>query len=203
MSGSDWDLHYESDNPPWENGLRSSELQRVIAEEKIETCRVIEFGCGSGINAVCLAQQGFDVTGVDFSPLAIKKARERAALANVTVRFVLADVLDLPDGLGSFPFFFDRGCYHCVRSIDVSGYLRTLMRVTEAGSLGLLLTGNAREPNEEGQGPPVVAEQDFHSELEPAFRIVRLREFRFDGSQQDTRQHLAWSCFLRRTAERH
>ena len=96
------------------------------------------------------------------------------------------------------PFFFDRGCYHAVRSVDLQGYLRTLKRVTAAGSIGLILTGNTREPHEPGQGPPVVSAEELHAELEPAFEIVRLREFRFDTLGKEIPAFLAWSCLLRR-----
>ena len=199
MSAIDWDVHYQSGNPPWETGQPSSELARVIAEEKIQPSRVIELGCGSGINAVWLAQQGFDVTAADFNRLAIDKARERAAAAGVPIRFILADVLDWKEDCQPFPFFFDRGCYHAVRSVDVQAYLRTLQRVTASGSTGLILTGNAREPRVPGQGPPVVSSEELYMEFEPAFEIVRLREFRFDTTpEKGMPAFLAWSCLLRR-----
>jgi methyl halide transferase len=198
MRDIDWDQHYQSGTPPWETGQPSAELARVIAEEKILPCRVIELGCGTGINAVWLAQQGFDVTAVDITPLAIEKARQRAIAAGVTVRFELADVLDLRETYEPFPFFFDRGCYHAVRTLDVRAYLRTLERVTAPGSLGLVLTGNARDPHPPGQGPPVVSAEELHAELEPLFEIVRLREFRFDTVEEEDPGFLAWSCLVRR-----
>ena len=196
-----WESHYQTGNPPWETGQPSLELARVIAEEKIKPCRVIDLGCGSGINAVWLAQQGFDVTGVDITPLAIEKACERAAAAGVQVRFVLDDVLDLRERYEPFPFFFDRGCYHSVRDLGVQAFLRTLERITAPGSIGLVLTGNAKEPPPEGQGPPVVSEEQLHAELGSHFEIVRLREFRFDTSMADNPAPLAWSCLLRRAAK--
>lgn len=202
MSSIDWNEHYESGQPPWESGLPSSELGRVIAEEGIQPCRMIELGCGSGINAVWLAGQGFDVTAVDFNELAIEKARRRAASAGVAVRFVLADVFDLPELDEPFPVFFDRGCYHAVRGVDAAAYVRSLVRVTAPGSLGLILTGNARSGHEAGQGPPVVAEEDFQAELEPAFEIVRLREFEFDEVEHIEARFLAWSCLVRRNEDR-
>jgi SAM-dependent methyltransferase len=197
MPGIDWDVHYQSGNPPWETGQPSAELARVLVEERIKPCRVIELGCGSGVNAVWLAQQGFDVTAVDFNRLAIEKARERAAEAGVKVRFVLADVLEWREGFEPFPFFFDRGCYHSVRDLNLQAFLRTLERVTAPGSLGLVLTGNAREPHEPGQGPPTVSAEQLHAELEPLFEIVRLREFRFDALGKGAPGPLAWSCLLR------
>ena len=198
MPEPDWNEHYKSGTPPWETGQPSSELARVIAEEKIAPCRVIELGCGSGINAVWLAQQGFDVTGIDLTPLAIERARQRAAEAGVGVRFVVGDVLNLPTEKDPFPLFFDRGCYHAVRQIDAAAYVRSLLNVTAAGGRGLILAGNAREPSPAGQGPPVVSAEQLHAELEPAFKIVRLREFRFDAHGSEQRSPLAWSCWLRR-----
>jgi methylase of polypeptide subunit release factors len=40
--------------------------------------RTLEIGCGTGINAIYLAQHGFEVVGVDISPLAIENARGMA-----------------------------------------------------------------------------------------------------------------------------
>ncbi len=198
MPERDWTAHYQSGTPPWETGQPSLELARVIREEKIEPCRVIDLGCGSGINAVWLAQQGFDVTGVDVTPLAIERARQRADDAGVKVRFVIDDVLKLHETYQPFPFFFDRGCYHAVRDPDVQAYLSTLERITVPGSLGLVLAGNAREPAPAGQGPPVVSEAELRSELGSRFEVVRLREFRFDAIGHEGRAPLAWSCLLRR-----
>ena len=65
-----WEERYRKGETPWDTGHPSTELQRVIREEKIRPCRAIELGCGTGNNAVWLAQQGFDVTAVDLSSLA-------------------------------------------------------------------------------------------------------------------------------------
>lgn len=192
-----WDEHYRRGRPPWETGGGpSTELQRVIAEERIGPCRLFEAGCGSGINAVWLAQQGFEVTGIDVSSLAIEQARQRAVAAGVSVRFEQDDLLQLRGDYEPFPFFFDRGCYHAVRRSDPAGYVRTLQRVTAPGAMGLILTGNSRSTHKPGEGPPVVSEEELRRELEPAFKIVRLREFRFDGDEPTP--FLAWSCLLRR-----
>jgi SAM-dependent methyltransferase len=193
-----WEERYRTGDTPWDTGEPSSELQRVIAEEHIRPCRTVELGCGSGTNAVWLAQQGFQVTAVDLSPLAIRRAEARAAAEGATVRFVCADVLHLPD-LGDFDFFFDRGCYHVVRRVDVQSYQRTLSQISHPGTLGLVLAGNAREPHE--PGPPVVDEREIREELGAIFEIQWLREFRFDQVEAVGIRFLGWSCFLQRPAE--
>ncbi len=53
--------------------------------------RALELGCGTGGNAIWLAEQGWKLTAVDYSDVAIGKARERAEERDVSVDFVVAD----------------------------------------------------------------------------------------------------------------
>lgn len=197
MPGKDWDIHYQAARAPWETGHHSSELERVIKEEKIRPCRTLELGCGSGVDAVWLVREGFSVVGVDFNEIAIGKALARAVKEGVTVNFLLQDALALPDDFGVFEFVFDRGCYHSLRGDGgAEKYVRTLRKVTAPGSRILILAGNAKEPSPPGMGPPVVSEDEIRAELGSAFDIARLREFRFDDPSGAS-PHLAWSCLLR------
>jgi SAM-dependent methyltransferase len=193
-----WDARYRTEEPPpWDTGRPSAELRRRLADFPIKPCRAIELGSGTGTNAIWLAQQGFDVTGIDISPLAIERARRRAANAGVAARFLAADVTSLPQLGPPFPFFFDRGCYHAVRRGDAAGYLHELERITAAGAVGIVLTGNAKE--ERKPGPPVVSEETIRAELGRVFEILSLEEFRFDQDEPDGHRHLGWSCLLRKT----
>jgi SAM-dependent methyltransferase len=76
--------------------------------------RALDLGCGSGIWAVALAQRGWQVTGVDFVPKALRRARERAEQAKVEVELLQGDVTELEEiGVGSgFQLLLDFGCFH-------------------------------------------------------------------------------------------
>src|SRR5262245_55172693 len=126
-----WDSRYrQPDQAPWDTGRPSAELERRIAQMKPAPCRTMELGCGTGTNAVWLAQQGFEVTAIDISPTAIERAREKATEAGVQVQFMQADVTVLPDLGPPFPFFFDRGCYHVVRRENLAAYQCGLNSIT-------------------------------------------------------------------------
>jgi SAM-dependent methyltransferase len=192
-----WDARYrQPDQAPWDTGRPSAELQRQLAKKKLAPGRAIELGCGTGTNAVWLAQQGFDVTAVDLSPTAIQRANDKAAEAGVRVRFVQADVFALPDVGPPFPFFFDRGCYHVVRRVNVAEFLHSLKSISAAGAEGLILTGNAKEPH--SPGPPVVSEAEIRKEFGGAFEILSLEEFRFDQDPITNTRFLGWSCWLKK-----
>ena len=52
----------------------------------------LDAGCGTGADAVLLAERGWTVTGVDVAPTALAAAAERATRAGVSVRWVEADL---------------------------------------------------------------------------------------------------------------
>ena len=194
----DWEEHYRAGTAPWDTGRPDREMIRVVESRPIPPCRTIELGCGTGTNALWLAQHGFDVTAIDLVPLAIERAEARAAAADATIRFVAADLLKLPDLGPSFDFLLDRGCYHAVRRENAAGYVATIDRLLRPGAMGLVLAGNAKEPHQ--PGPPVVDEQQIRGELGSRFEIVALEEFRFDAEMGPGVKPLAWSCLIRKPA---
>jgi SAM-dependent methyltransferase len=64
--------------------------------------RALDLACGAGRNAIWLAEQGWKVTGVDFSEVALQHARRLARSRGVDVEWVLADVLDWEPPADSF-----------------------------------------------------------------------------------------------------
>ncbi len=188
-----WDQRYQQGDTPWDTGTVSAELARVLDAGEVPAGRAIELGCGSGTNSVYLARRGFEVFGFDLSSVAIESARQRAKQENVKVEFQAADVCDLAWPQPPVDFLFDRGCYHCVRRVDLPGYLRTVAAVVRPGGKFLLLAGNANEPRD--PGPPTVSEAELRGEFAADFTVDRLREFRFDAVDM---QPLGWSCLMTR-----
>ena len=87
----DWNARYAQQELVW-----SAEPNRLFAAEvaALSPGRALDLACGEGRNAVWLAEQGWRVTGVDFSDVALAKAAELAASRGVEVEWVVADVLD-------------------------------------------------------------------------------------------------------------
>lgn len=76
--------------------------------------RALDLGCGTGIWSVKLAERGWEVTGVEVVPKALRAARERAREAGVEVRFVQGDVTALraADVGADFRLMLDFGTVH-------------------------------------------------------------------------------------------
>ena len=87
----------------WDDRFAASELvfghvpNAFVAEEagRIPVpSEVVELGAGEGRNAVHLAKAGHQVTAVDFSPVALRKTRQRARREDTALETIQADVCD-------------------------------------------------------------------------------------------------------------
>jgi SAM-dependent methyltransferase len=78
---------------PWNIETPPEAIVELVESGKVRPCRTIDLGCGAGNYAIYLSGKGFDVTGVDKSPMAIKLARKNAKKKKIRCNFVVADVL--------------------------------------------------------------------------------------------------------------
>lgn len=101
---------------------------------------VLEVGCGAGDFAIHLAGEAAEVTAVDFSPVAVSLAREKARRHHATVAFEVADAGDLPFADGSFSAVFSCECLEHVPSPPRA--LAEMHRVLRPGGSLVLTTEN-------------------------------------------------------------
>jgi SAM-dependent methyltransferase len=69
-----WDARYRESFVPWDAGRAPAALARFLDGERT-TLRVLIPGCGSAYEALDFAMRGHDVLAVDFSALALDRAR--------------------------------------------------------------------------------------------------------------------------------
>ncbi len=90
-----WEERYAGTTDIW-----SGRPNRVLVDEvaDLPPGRALDLGCGEGADAVWLAGRGWEVTGVDLSPTALRRAAEAATTAglNDRVRWRVADLADPP-----------------------------------------------------------------------------------------------------------
>ncbi|AXT84967.1 class I SAM-dependent methyltransferase [Aeromicrobium sp. A1-2] len=94
MTGSaDWNVFYAERSTIW-SGEPNAQL--VAEATGLSPGSALDVGCGEGADAVWLAQHGWDVTAVDVSDVALKRAREHAATLGCEIEFVHLDVVATP-----------------------------------------------------------------------------------------------------------
>ena len=90
----DFESMYQNCDDPWEQSSRENDrTEKNIAIQLLKryNCKsVVEIGCGKGYFTNILHQHDFDVTGIDISPTAIQKAKEKFP----NIKFKVGDILD-------------------------------------------------------------------------------------------------------------
>ena len=86
-----WDARYSADTRVW-SGDPNGALVAEVAQ--LQPGTVLDVGCGEGADAVWLAQQGWDVTALEVSGVALERAREAAAHAGVDITWIHAGLLE-------------------------------------------------------------------------------------------------------------
>ena len=98
----------------------------------------LELGCGLGRFSTYAAKQGIHATAVDFSSVAIEKAKQRITNQEAKPTFLVSDVTNLSNINEQFDVSFDIGCFHCLDEIGQQKYVAALSRLLNCGNTHLL-----------------------------------------------------------------
>ncbi len=190
-----WDQRYEADKLPWDTGRPDTYLVQMVSRWPQSDSRVLEIGCGTGSNAVWLAAQGFQVTGMDISSSAIRIAGERAAEKKVHCQLEVANFLDCGLPEEQFSLVFDRGCFHASDGEQGrEGFVRRVASSLEKGGLWFSLIGN-RDEGVEAKGPPRLSAGQITASVEPFFEILRLESCLIESRSPVPPRF--WQCLMR------
>lgn len=186
-----YDLLYRF-GAPWERADRV-ELRALVADGRCapETlrhpgapaARAIDLGCGAGGVSLELAEAGFAVTGVDFSPVALAKAGTaagRRGLGPERVTFVLGDLTagHVPGVEGPFDLLVDYGTLDDLPEAGRQAMARYVTGLARPGSRFFLFAFSGRRedlPRMSFGGPskafPGLEPGEVEQRFEPAFRV--------------------------------
>jgi SAM-dependent methyltransferase len=103
---------------------------------------LLDIGCGSGENAAWLAEQGFEVLGVDFSKPAIDRAKSEHVEAPGSLEFKVMDICREAPPPARFNALLDRGCFHGIPRGFRSSYMRNIVSCCVPGTRMLLFAEN-------------------------------------------------------------
>ena len=148
MDREDWDRRYAGRELLW-----TGEPNRLLVAETagLRPGRALDIACGEGRNAVWLAEQGWQATGVDFSEVALAKARQLADVRGVQTDWVAADLVDYrPE-----PYAFDLVIvfYLQVSAAQRHAIVRAAAEAVARGGT-FLLVAHDRSNLEQGHGGP-------------------------------------------------
>jgi SAM-dependent methyltransferase len=174
---------------PWDSGVPPPELVAVVeGENALPPGRALDLGCGTGTNTIYLAQHGWEVTALDFTPRALAAARRKVALVGVRPRILEGDVTRLESlGIGDgYTLLFDLGCYHSIPDAGRDGYARGVTAAAAPGAT-LLMFGFA--PHQMRFGPAGFTRDELER---------RFPEWTIESAERGTDRMETWWFRLRR-----
>ncbi|EDQ90537.1 uncharacterized protein MONBRDRAFT_36597 [Monosiga brevicollis MX1] len=218
-----WERYYQGE-APWDTGRPASQLVELLPRlatlchsmRENKAPRALELGCGTGASCCYLAEQGYNVVGIDVVQAALDQAekqreqlQERSSAAAERLSFKCQDFWELEDATdvhGTYDFIFDCQLYHTVAPEARARLVDLYQRLLQPGGVLCMLTGNA---NEAEVGPATVSREELTLDCGPfaaaSWEQVELCETRFDPTPAYDRLErcpLAWQAIFRRLPSR-
>lgn len=134
MIEQEWDQRYSENDRIW-SGQPNQALVAEVAD--LPPGRALDVGCGEGADVVWLARQGWDVTGLEVSGVALQRARQHTDEAGVAVRWVHSGLVEA--ALAPAGFDLVSAHYPALLHTDDHACERALLRAVAPGGTLLLV----------------------------------------------------------------
>ena len=147
----DWDEFYKG-TPAWDVGHPQHTFEALLEDGEIKPGRALDIGCGRGDNAIMLAMNGCDVTGIDLAEIAISDAKSKAAERHVKVNFIVGNVLRMDQLFkeSEFDVIID-SFVHTMTNEGRPIFARQVYKVLKPGGKYFMLCFSDKDPA--GPGP--------------------------------------------------
>jgi len=174
--------------PPWDIGRPQKEFVDLVRRGEI-TGSVLDIGCGTGEHALFFAGEGYEVWGIDSSPLAIEKAREKAAGRGLQVQFLVLNALDLSRLNRKFDTATDSGLFHTLSDEDRPLFVDNLAAILSPAGKYFMLCFSELEPG--GYGPRRITKREIQDSFRDGWSINYIRPATFESRTRAQGPH-AW-----------
>jgi len=174
--------------PPWDIGHPQKEFVDLVRRGEI-TGSVLDIGCGTGEHALFFAGEGHEVWGIDSAPLAIRKARKKAAKRGLTVHFQVLDARELSRLNRKFDTATDSGLFHTLSDEGRPVFVDNLAAVLAPGGNYFMLCFSDREPA--GYGPRRISEKEIRDSFRDGWSVNYIRAATFESRTRAQGPH-AW-----------
>lgn len=174
----DWNEVYKG-TPAWDIGHPQPAFEVLVKDGEIKPGRALDIGCGRGDNAIMLAENGCDVTGIDLVGDAISDAKKKVAERHVKVNFLVGDVLKMDQLFreAEFDIVIDSGLFHEMTDEERPDFAQQLHRVLKPGGKYFMLCFSDKELGD--CGPRRISKAEIEGTFTPLFDIIYIKDSAF------------------------
>jgi len=177
---------------PWNLETPPQLLVELVDSGKVKPSKAIDLGCGTGNYAIYLACRGFDATGIDYSPTAIKIAKQNAERKGAKCNFFVADVITELNKINqTWDFAYDWGLLHHIFPEQRQKYLENVHRILNPKGKYLSVCFSEKDAGFTGSGKYrktklgtilyFSSEHELRELFETYFVIIDLRTVQISG----------------------
>jgi ubiquinone/menaquinone biosynthesis C-methylase UbiE len=163
---------------PWDTG-RPQPTIITLAEVGQIRGSVLDVGCGTGENVLYLAAQGHESWGLDFVPVAIDRAKAKAAQQGIDAHFIVGNALELARLGRQFDTAIDCGLFHTFTDEERPVFVQGLTEVLGPGGLLHILCFSNEEPGTEG--PRRITQQEIRDAFQNGWTVQKIEPTRFES----------------------
>jgi SAM-dependent methyltransferase len=168
VSETDWETRYQTGDMPWEKGEPSPGLVDFLgAHPDLPRGSVLVPGCGTGHDARQWAKAGFEVTGLDLAPSAIRLAKERTATVGLKAEFHPGNFLE-DEPFAQFDWIFEHTLFCAIDLARRDEYVPAVLRWLKPNGQFLAVHYMIRDT----EGPPFgVVQQELMERFSLHFEL--------------------------------
>jgi len=163
---------------PWDTGRPQPAIIKLAEAGQIRGS-VLDVGCGTGENLLYLASRGHEAWGLDFVPVAIERAKAKAAQRAIEAHFIVGNALELNKLGQKFDTVIDCGLFHTFADEERPAFLKGLADVLGPGGSLYILCFSDDEPGTEG--PKRISQQEIRDSFNEGWTVQRIEAIQFDS----------------------
>ncbi|NEU05040.1 methyltransferase domain-containing protein [Clostridium senegalense] len=203
------DFYSNKDKPvPFFENIPDENLISYFDSGILNKGKALDIGCGNGRNSLYLAQNGWDVIGIDFSNTTIEWAIETAKASSINVDFLCQSIFEFENELDSFDFIYDSGCFHHIKPHRRNQYLNIILKYLKKDGYFAMTCFNLK-------GGANISDYDVYRDysmhgglgfteyklkkiLEPYFEIVEFREMKESYNDNVFGKSFIWTVLMKK-----
>lgn len=205
-----WNEFYSNKNKPipFFKNIPDENIISYLDKGILNGGRALDIGCGKGRNSICLAQNGFDVLGIDFSETSIEMSKEQAKQKDFNLSFLCKSIFDFQGELYNYDFIYDSGCFHHIKPHRREEYLKTVLRYLKPNGYFSMICFNLKGGanmsdydvyrDNSMHGGIGFSEYKLRTILETYFEIIEFREMKKTDNEEVFGENFLWTVLMKK-----